>query len=69
MTTLHRDIRQLDIDTSARAPGRRAAATGKPPATAPWAAYGRAKATVERAGLTPTAYARAIRRLARRMGV
>lgn len=52
-----------------RRKSRKPTPSGKPPATAPWTAYGAAKAPIESAGLAPAAYGRAVRRLARKMGV
>lgn len=51
------------------APRRKPTAPRKPRDRAPWAAYGSAKAPIDGAGLAPSAYARAIRRLARKLGV
>lgn len=51
------------------APRRKPTAPRKPRRKASWAAYETAKAPIDRAGLAPTAYARAIRRIARKTGV
>lgn len=53
----------------ARTTAVKASAPRKPRDRAPWAAYGPAKAPVDGAGLAPTDYARAVRRLARKMGL